>query len=816
MSATARVAALVLAAAALGSCKGSIGLEEGRAYPCGASTSECPDGWRCGLDGRCHSSDPGPYVCDRAHVNADCEAGWLCGLDGRCHAPDVASDYTCKVDGDCVGGWRCGPEGRCVDATQDALGATGAALALTGEGVSPKLLTHMPELYAASSFLDTQLVAFVDAGKLTVMLKPGNRNRLDELVTVSLEGRQATQLVATYNWVVVAHTQGVSIYEWDNSLRALKAPVHLAGLRPERMVGQGGAVVHLLIGGRLVVLDASTKAVTFDHPLPVDGGTVDIRDKVITLLATRAGLWAAKEKKGGIGGWVGADGGAAPDPNWVPLSTKELSNQQCDGGTNGLYVSRLLPGSEVLTNRGKFFGEVSGPDGGVVALTQLEEFGPSTGGACAMSPLTLLSSLLCAPCPAGSQYRDFMVSQVEDNGQQDRIEVRCAAASGREDTYRLRMDFRQDGGTECRFDTASDSQLASESLGVMSDVGRYAPATGGLGAMFGAHGQVWFLSKATEKSVSVESDRPLAALTLCADAEFGLSLSDRTFRMLGVRPGTGFAAEGDFSTQAGDTLPQGAVEGKLCWLVGSQSNTVFVGKLNATSGGLQVIASTGPSTQTLPPFHAGTAGLPDGGEALLVGVGDALLAAEVGETTSKLETRVSPSARSPILGFSTFPASSLRSDDGLIAGYILSESGLASFKAVSMQRWRSEPLALPDGTWLRTWTQGRAGRVGYSDGRVISLPSRVEIAPSVPGGRAFDFAQVCGHTFALTSSGLVQLVSSAAGPVGMWIPLTGAPALAADGLTDARGVAPRLFVAGTRLYAMGAHGQAIRYQVACP
>ncbi len=817
---SARLGVLLLAVLAM-SCKANLGLEKGRAYPCTQGTAgECPEGSRCGLDGRCHSTEPGPYVCDRANGNADCEGAWLCGLDGRCHSPDVPADYSCQVDGDCVGGWRCGGEGRCVDATQDRLVSTGAPVTLTSERINPKLLTSRPDFYAVSASSNYYLMAFISGTQLTAALARTDGRQLEDISTVSIAGRTVTALAVSDMYVLVAHKQGLGIYLWSNNTpRGLQEIVNLTSVQADRLVAQTPTLVHALSPGHLQVIDLNSRSLKYDYSLPF--AVTDIGQQSHTLAATPEGLYVAREVSLGGGAYYAPGPTQISKPYWAPLSPTGLTHTACGGSVSARRVTRLLPGPHSAYTRTFYYGEVSEADGGVVALARLEQQG-SGGvdvGACGSNEIGLFRSTVCAPCPAGTRYRDAFVSMVTEGSQTyDRLEVRCADSTGHELTNRVNMNSLQDGGTECRTEESGGQVLASDTLAALSDEARYAHGAAGVGALFGKHGQAWLVRGYTENAVALESDRPLDALTGCSEGLFGFSLGDKTFRPFGAYPGAGFAVEGDFGDDPSSALPQGDVAGKACWLVGSQANTVFVGRLEQIKGGLTIVASTGPTTQTVPPYHAGTAGLPDGGEALLVSVGDALMATELGGTGArKLETRLSPSARSPILSFASFGPGSLRPEDGLVSGYILSESGLSTFKAVSAQRWRSDPLPAPDGTWLEVWTQGRAGRLGYADGTIVSLPSRVVVAPPVPGGRAFDFAQLCGDTFALTTGGLMRLVPPTTGPIGSWAPVSGGAALSPEALSEGYGRPPALYVTDDQLYAMGAFGEAVRYKpAACP
>lgn len=79
-------------------------------------------------------------------------------------------------------------------------------------------------------------------------------------------------------------------------------------------------------------------------------------------------------------------------------------------------------------------------------------------------------------------------------------------------------------------------------------------------------------------------------------------------------------------------------------------------------------------------------------------------------------------------------------------------------------------MVLPPGEPTAVWADGRAGRVGYRDGRVYSLPSRVLIAPALklPGAQGAQFGNACARVYALTNDALYRLENGGDGGVGAW------------------------------------------------
>src|SRR5262249_50526411 len=104
------------------------------------------------------------------------------------------------------------------------------------------------------------------------------------------------------------------------------------------------------------------------------------------------------------------------------------------------------------------------------------------------------------------------------------------------------------------------------------------------------------------------------------------------------------------------------------------------------------------------------------------------------------------------------------------AGYALTSNALHAFSGLPDAPWTSSVVPLPERDWLEVWADGDRARLGFRSGEVYALPSRVPIAPALPGGQAVTaFAALGGAPSALAPGGLYRLDTNPdAGPVGVW------------------------------------------------
>lgn len=180
-----------------------------------------------------------------------------------------------------------------------------------------------------------------------------------------------------------------------------------------------------------------------------------------------------------------------------------------------------------------------------------------------------------------------------------------------------------------------------------------------------------------------------------------------------------------------------------------------------------VLASPdGTPTRFDPPYHAVLTTRPGGAPVVVVTAGDVLLAANLGLPKPVLERRLVPAEGKSITALLALP----RTGDAPTAVFALTNNALFKITSDTDQLWSSVQAPLPPGEPIELWADGKRGRIGYADGKVYSLETRVQIGASL-FRRVDDFAQVCGQVYALAEGKLFRLAHTAAGgAVGQWQP----------------------------------------------
>ena len=815
--------ALGLVAAVTSGCKASFSAAAPLAYPCsrdgGASVDsgadpQCPGGWVCGLEGRCHDPKVGaPYPCAR---ELDCAGGWVCGLDGTCHDPLVGAPYPCALDTDCAAAWRCSVDGRCVGNVADEALRAGPGPLDAGRAFHWPL-QRLPDQFAVGE-----------------MLALGPNDLVQPFGYL-----QGSQLTVGYQVVSVVD----SSFGTAQPMRVLDAgsDVKDFGLSGDTLVlqRQGGVEsVRLLFDGGLLAGPPT--------PAPVLGDRIRITRGIAPLAVsfTEAAVWllgpSVPPFAQGARPVVGLDGGPRVIRDVADVSTRACASKvtiasdelviylprdrngfflDSDAGfpaavTLELGTLKGLVGVDFKANTLRTPGDgvlamaSKAPADGGQALVVLVDLADAPDAGCDKVDVTLRLGPypLCSP---GDTVVDF---HPLSGGAKPELVARCRNGD-RERTMMLSVP----AGGEARL---VDARPVADDSSLFSDAVQGSRSTPGAPGYVGGHGQLW-VGSAAWPPVPVVPDRPpqFAVLTFTPASPGRAASSAPLFG----NPTGGWLLGSESSLpvwvqyRPGDPRAVATIAGKPSWavmeggLVLDLENHALVGSpMSSSPGGFAG------------PYLAAFTQTSDGGQQLVVSSGDALYGADVDRKVGELEWKLVPLSGANLRSMVFLPGR-VQGDGGvpLFEGYVLAQTHLFALTAVSTQRWQTQELSLPaDGEPEKVWADGPRARLAFEDGRVMSLPGRVMIAPMLPEKDATDFAQVCGQGYALSSGGLYRLDRAAdGGPVGDWasVPVTSFLPGGADG-GDFGFTGGRLLTLNNDLYVFSRFGAAAKLSgpATCP
>lgn len=476
-----------IAAAMLGAgCSASFDPEVGRKYPCSpqdGGANECPDGFRCGLEGFCRDpAEGGAFRCrddadcpqvpgedwhcgipngpdndQRCYEREsaqdipcrydagfdDCASGWKCGTEGRCH-DETPRGYPCFSDVDCEGGWLCSLEGACHDTAAQAIAPSLPLWRLARSRISPALPADPLAFHglALSSFGD-RYTYLSDGGVTLVELSPFGRlndggvhfaRRFD---VAAPPGATSVLLYQTYvgKYRYEPHvTAGGHLFGMYDALAAPQGKVRVLGEMPEQVQRFASVRVDddLLLGaaaGTVGVYDTQTE-VSDVVAVPSDAGLgpVQLTDFEVLdcsscggglLGATAHGLYFAA---GGQGAWKDELGALVSAPHFRPVHLPGAPSAACavDGGTS---IGRIRYGG-FDTDHGDLLGlELLRADGGAELLLTATGPGAVVIPSASCSNLGMTRSSSCAPCPEGGELVDFRVTTRYVSGGVDDVDA---------------------------------------------------------------------------------------------------------------------------------------------------------------------------------------------------------------------------------------------------------------------------------------------------------------------------------------------------------------------------------------------------------
>lgn len=771
-----------------------------RSFACEQPT-DCLAGWQCGLNdtrnGReCHDPNmPREFAC---LVDADCVANWDCGLASNrlqreCHDPRNPRAFACADDSDCLAGWRCDVDGKCVDPSSDGLlpvapidgGATPFSpidrRPVEHIAISPRLPLRTPEVTVVTAVRGGQLSVLRDTqGTFTNLSLPR-----DTVVTAHPVGQlwarnlpSSDELVDTPMVYASMVDGGLTSFELltDGGVNRLRVtddgtiapfvPVSRFSMGMSDLTRAPVTVGELPYAYGFspspvgyVVLDGPQRLSNrlFEAPIDrpgnriIDFGGYYVGRNECLLVVDSEGLWLEDYE---------ARQAYTNTPAFQPLVNQALGHARC--GRTGLRPERFIA---LQDRRGAF--QASPWDGGAARLGIIDftqAFVPTslpgdtpclTLNACGDPLPTSFSLGPCVACPAG----DLLDWAVVTDGGLTAFDVQCGALDAGSAFFRLGpgCQTRQIVAFSNAFSEGGPSAAADKAPGNVAFSGR--------------NGAIWWGST-------------VDALTPTMFDQAAIGVLQRSSTDLAAI-GTGLLGNWDSAgfTASRATPPAAIALNDPRWLVQGSELQVALGATNKV-----LAVATSPLSARPIVWRARTA---DGRTIGVLTNATELLSAEVDDSSALV--------RPPALLRSrlTFPApvTSLAlaaSDGGVLEGYATTALGLSRVTAASDTTWFSTPVALAQSAALaEVWLSHGRARAGFRNGVVLSLPSRVAIAPETPSP-VEDFLSACNQQLALTPSGLFVLTPSTTSPVGSWQPVPLPVDLMGIGL------------AGGRLHAVGA------------
>lgn len=800
-------------------------LESGR-YACEPGLpDQCPGAWRCGLEGYCHQLG-NTTVAWRCETSADCEGGFSCGLSKsgefrECHDPSAPRAYDCLTDEDCVGGWRCGPEEVCLDPSTDALGDL--VLAAVGSG------RQINSLGSRSPVSQFSVSPFFTEGRARGR---GNLAFVQDGHVRAMSVEAAAGLTATYDLgtdlpvALIAHgargtisggvpdeRERVSMLWPDGGLTTFRFESGGSITRddnvgnpvpPFDMFGQGSGgpgltpVVYAVAArpgnffGRIegeFVDWFNLWTEEFDDFATVPNNRIRsitglrFRDWLeCVYMVDERGLWASQK------GFTTPTNEIIKSWNFEPVDLDQFKHSNCPASQGPKITSAIG-----LSDR--WLGITAQVPGGRVQVSLLDAarswLSPGPVGAetfCASEfnrpcdaddrlPMDVAWGP-CPACPADTQFRSMALVEGPPNGTPF-LEVTCAQPNVPAAVFRLSAGPT---ASQCQREliTGPSSYFSASSTQPAR------PVPGAVG-WSGSSGELWFGAD-SHSLASVTFDR--APDGVVRSGPGGDDYFVFTEELIG-RPLAGLGLSSNHAGQYSAPVahaPTVVVSGtQLVDITGGAAASS-----NRTIGYVSALALGAPVSAALTKTQAETLAVLAAGTTLYAGeVSQAL--ANTGPAAALLPKL---STLEPIKALA-FPAQQPAGSGPLVSGYAVAGSSVLRVVADTLLRWRTEAVVLPSTLLpLAVWFQGEKARVGFHDGSVFSLPSRVRISQPLPGGDAVDFAQACGQQLALAPGGLFRLESEGTGPVGQWHRLELPPEVSGLDFTEGRvhGLGPDVFV----------------------
>lgn len=758
----------------------------GAALPC-ASNTDCIGGWHCGVEGECYDRSTVTDVACRAdgfEGQSDCAPGWRCGLEETCHQEGVAAAYLCTNDGHCEAGWRCGVDGRCIDVANDALRPPSATLS-SAVKVSP--LTPGDPAHISIDSLSQQTIVYFDADKVTVLREGSGFPAKWSEASWTYSGLVRAVGLRKTVYGVTAGNQFVRFDEGSSAAQSYAFP-----FVPTQLTAMDGTYSGLIGWDATRVgfarFESGQPPATASYSFPT--GT-----QIHHVASTPAGSFYASTSRGVFvarflqQNFVHPIGNAvSPTPVFVPLGLSGVANAQCNsqGGTVRFMHIEESGSFSVLT----------------VALdtatgVKVQQFVSSTHASAGSDCLGFgyaPTTSPCAPCEPTETFVDVTSSYSNSNGKViTDVHTYCRADRADGSTELLRRQLR----SSCATSLLPKVELDAEIRPTFPLAGEYQRVGGSAGGLVSSDGHL----------IRKDSARLMHLHLFTAPNGFGIGKDG---------PIATWHSEHFDQDSAYLSTSAGLSDHQVGIIAGVKNWPGFVMRTGPAEGlqifkedSLEPVADlTGSPSQGAAGARAEKFDLPDGGVYMVATARDAIYGGELsgdrdGGYAGVLDVRDAPLPLGRIRSLAVAepgPATLTPEGQPFLTGYVLSQGRVFQFRASTPLVWRSHEMTTYPAWPRAVWTDADRGRVGYEDGTVFALPSKVVIAPPIPGG-VRDFTSLCGDSFALAATGLFRLEKSADQPVGEWKAVT---------LPSVNAPWARVFSEGQSLYLFAENGTAYR------
>lgn len=798
------------------------------------SDSDCPalegESWHCGHPAgfdnpmRCYDrSDAGTVWCRYDAGSEDCAEGWRCGVEGRCH-DQTPRAYGCNSDSDCAGGWRCSFDGTCHDTAAEGLREPLPIQRLVRERLNPELPSNPDDFSVNSDFYPgyERYSAVEDGGvSFTRLIRTGTT--LDDggiafAIRSDVSVLPSPSAVATrygpkngdgvLTWVVSGDLlkDVTPALEEGGKVRTLGQVPEGAQLRYFDRLNSNQEILFAFAGNEYAAYDITADRVSPIQTLSVSGAPASFRDVTdleiggyqscdgtychpIALATTSAGLFYAPS---GSTSWLDEAGKPSSVPRFVPVHHAGLSNSACGDTAPNLGRIRAIA-DEVAIER------LDTTDAPEILLLQWPDGAVPPAASCGDMGIEQATS--CPACPSGARMDDFTLSWAQDeNGEWIFAPVaRCTlvtedggSTSGTWGSIRTStggcslveapsslpaVALRAPSSTPDTLDfidRAGRPYVCGEGNGVDTfDPSECHPLmlTKAPPALMGDPASHWFMaldSEVQDGGYVTRAWRHEPSVGMVpAEREESFCLDDEHL-LASVRGNPQYVferdpANGDVVLRHAEDLDEPAT---VDWWDDCHD------KLKPQLARLQAASSVDWSWPERPELFSYLASTPDGGTALLAAAGDRVWAGEVSNLEAPDAPAIIPVRAVPLPFARISSVTVLDHGEGseYLRGYLLVNQRLFELVAATKERFDTREIVVPE-ELVAVFSDGEHGRVGTRGGNVFSLPVPVRIGQgplAEDDPAAQDFASLNGDTFAVGVHGLYRLEKIEGSPVGVW------------------------------------------------